>query len=705
MALAVFLALTFARRSEAAYDATYWSGPLNVGPSARYLPAICYDSDRHVVVLLGGMAPNNGLFYADTWEWDGSWHARAVNAPDVDQRVGRGMAYDSFRHRCVLFLIDDYGGASTTWEFDGSSWTQVATGGPPSNASAAIAYDPVRHRTVLYDGGETWEWDGVAWSLVTSVFPAPALTTVTLNYDWARNTMVLEGVGNSSPTTFGYDGSTWTVLSWSGAFSLYLSAAYDSLRSQLVTTGGIGPGSTLAMRWDGSTWSSLNVANGQHTYALAGMVYYPPFDEFILFGGALANFTSFSNSTWIITHLNPVFWPQPISQTGVVGGSVTISTGVVNTINQTPQLAWIKDGVPLVDGGGISGSQTNALVLQPLAASMAGMYICQVRYTDPTFPPVLSLPATVTVTCPAPLAIGSEPQDATVPLGASATFAVSAGAGCGPVRFQWRRDGMPLAGATGPSYTIASVTAGDRGLYQALLSDDFGSVASRDATLNIPPGPVFTSFSAKATSNSTAIVSWTLRDPASVHAEFGGTTALGNSTAQAPSSTGGSITLNRGGRSRFYYRLVATDGLAQVAATPIREIVFPLVQPTLSIGVIPPVTYGPWTTQTNGIPVGIKVRDSSPYPVPGPLVLQSATLQGWPPRMPSGTTSVPVTIASGLDANSEVRLVPDLTFSKTEVNLPSGTNVRLNGVVRWYTSSAPNAAFRTVSFSSRFRLP
>src|SRR6185295_3872096 len=60
--------------------------------------------------------------------------------------------------------------------------------------------------------------------------------------------------------------------------------------------------------------------------------------------------------------------------------------------------------------------------------------------------------------------ITGPPQNLTVNGGASATFTVVA-QGAGPLTYQWQKDGIDLAGATGASLTISSASATDVGEY------------------------------------------------------------------------------------------------------------------------------------------------------------------------------------------------------------------------------------------------
>jgi glucose/arabinose dehydrogenase len=92
--------------------------------------------------------------------------------------------------------------------------------------------------------------------------------------------------------------------------------------------------------------------------------------------------------------------------------------------------------------------------------------------------------------------ITSHPASRTVPAGASVTFSVRA-SGPAPLRYQWRRDGVDIPGATAQDYTIASVAASDNGArFRALVANDFGNVLSNEAVLTVsanqPPSGTIT---------------------------------------------------------------------------------------------------------------------------------------------------------------------------------------------------------------------
>lgn len=93
-------------------------------------------------------------------------------------------------------------------------------------------------------------------------------------------------------------------------------------------------------------------------------------------------------------------------------------------------------------------------------------------------------------------AIATQPANATVAEGATATFSVVA-SGTPPLAYQWRRNGANIAGATGASYTTPPVTAADSGArYSVIVSNNAGQVTSSDAVLTLtstaPVAPAIT---------------------------------------------------------------------------------------------------------------------------------------------------------------------------------------------------------------------
>jgi hypothetical protein len=207
------------------YDGTTWS---EVATSAVPDPtrsdfSMTYDSIRRVVVFWGGewctFDPHGSSCDqpTDTWEYDGRTWNRVTTAVSPSGRSGHAMAYDVLRGVVVLFGGGDFYGTnpnaqSETWEYDGTTWTQVATPvTPPGRSRHAMTYDSTRGVVVLFGGdvegghgSETWEYDGTTWALVTTSVAPPARSGHAMAYDSTREAVVLFGGG--FPSTWMYYG-------------------------------------------------------------------------------------------------------------------------------------------------------------------------------------------------------------------------------------------------------------------------------------------------------------------------------------------------------------------------------------------------------------------------------------------------------------------------------------------------------------------
>lgn len=88
-------------------------------------------------------------------------------------------------------------------------------------------------------------------------------------------------------------------------------------------------------------------------------------------------------------------------------------------------------------------------------------------------------------------AITAQPAGAQVHAGAGATFSVAASGSL--LAYQWRRNGIDIAGATADRYSTPAATAADNGsLFTVVVSNSAGSVTSNPATLTVLQLPVIT---------------------------------------------------------------------------------------------------------------------------------------------------------------------------------------------------------------------
>ena len=81
--------------------------------------------------------------------------------------------------------------------------------------------------------------------------------------------------------------------------------------------------------------------------------------------------------------------------------------------------------------------------------------------------------------------ITTQPVNQTVTAGATATFTVVAG-GTAPLGYQWQKNGVNIAGATGTSYTTPATATTDSGsTFRVVVSNTAGTVTSSAATLTV----------------------------------------------------------------------------------------------------------------------------------------------------------------------------------------------------------------------------
>lgn len=176
----------------------------------------------------------------------------------------------------------------------------------------------------------------------------------------------------------------------------------------------------------------------------------------------------------------PVITAQPQSRTNNAGTAAVFSLTVEGTEPLSYQ--WRRDGVLLSDGGNIVGAQGPTLTINNVLKADEGGFDVIVTNVAGA---VTSLVARLTVLDPA---INIQPTSRTNVPGDYAVLSVSA-AGTGTLRYQWFKDGQPLAGATASTLRFTNVVPADAGAYQVGVSNALGAVTSAVATLTVIPTP------------------------------------------------------------------------------------------------------------------------------------------------------------------------------------------------------------------------
>jgi cysteine-rich repeat protein len=250
------------------FDSVWWKYP-GSAPPPRSQQAMAYDPDRRRTVVFGGLNFGVGVLN-DTWEFTGTIWERRRPVVSPSARFGASLVWDG--SSLVLFggsqLIAAF---DETWRWDGTAWTQlVTTTTPPPRSVAAVAFDSLRRRVILFGGADasnaartdTWVFDGSDWSELMTPSD-PVLTGSKLAYDVGRDRMVLVGLDASAKhRTYELVDDAWVMRV--GALEPDLARAplvYDPIRGRVLQLGGEDP-TTGALRstiwqWDGATWSVL----------------------------------------------------------------------------------------------------------------------------------------------------------------------------------------------------------------------------------------------------------------------------------------------------------------------------------------------------------------------------------------------------------------------------------------------------------------
>ncbi len=243
------------------------------------------------------------------------------------------------------------------------AWTNLSTsGGPPSRAGAALAYDAADGETVLFGGAaksgylsDTWTFKSGVWKNITSTAGTPPSprTGATLAYDAAAGYLVLLGgygvSGNCSSQCndlWEFSGGLWSRLPtpWSYGLTyinqLGVEATYDSSAGYVVVESLSLSGPTGATTWEynAGNWTDLSFnATSNRTEPAANFQYATVFDDpalggVILFGGwehPFSNGLLVSNQTWLYTQ---GMWVNETANSSVLPPARFLSAGAFDPI-------------------------------------------------------------------------------------------------------------------------------------------------------------------------------------------------------------------------------------------------------------------------------------------------------------------------------------------------------------------------------------
>lgn len=360
--------------------------------------------------------------------------------------------------------------------------TVTNTAGSVTSNAAALAVNVIAPPGISTQPGSQSARAGAA-----VVFTVAANGTGPLGYQWRKDGTAISGATSASLTLGNIQSSD------AGAYTVVVTNAAGSITSSAATlTIGIPPGIAvqpvdqivkagasvgftvtatgtppLSYQWNkdgapvsGATSASLALGSVQISDAGAYTV-----------AVTAGNGSVTSNAAILTVVAAPSISAQPVDQTVLPGSGAGFSVAATGTVPLLFQ--WLKDGAP------IAGATSATLTLNAVQASQAGAYMVSVSNGIGS---VTSGAATLTVLAPPSLTVS--PANQKVTAGARTAFTVIA-TGSAPLSYQWRKDGVAIAGATEATLALGEVQAADAGNYAVTVRNAAGSVTSTPAVLTV----------------------------------------------------------------------------------------------------------------------------------------------------------------------------------------------------------------------------
>ncbi|MBL8802458.1 MAG: immunoglobulin domain-containing protein [Planctomycetes bacterium] len=186
-----------------------------------------------------------------------------------------------------------------------------------------------------------------------------------------------------------------------------------------------------------------------------------------------------SNEVLLTNLTAPVFSTQPQSTNACQGSTVQLTAALANPIAGTTY-SWTRNNVQVIGANGPSLTITN------LSAANAGTYLCLASnpcgntWSAQAFVGFFTTPV-----------ITTQPVSQTFCVGVPFGFSVAVSNTTPTPSYQWRRNGVAIAGATSSSYTGAGSSAND-GVYDCVVTNSCGSTTSTAATYTARIAPAIT---------------------------------------------------------------------------------------------------------------------------------------------------------------------------------------------------------------------
>lgn len=170
----------------------------------------------------------------------------------------------------------------------------------------------------------------------------------------------------------------------------------------------------------------------------------------------------------------PTITAQPHSQTALAGSTVTFTVAATGT--PAPSYQWRANGLT------IASANSPTLTLSNVQAINAANY--DVVVSNGVGGSVSSLAQLTIVAAASAPVITASPTPRTLVVGSSVVLTVGVSAAPAPT-YQWRKGGVNISGATGPTLTLGNLQLGDSTNYDVVVTNAAGSATSSPAAITV----------------------------------------------------------------------------------------------------------------------------------------------------------------------------------------------------------------------------
>ena len=419
-----------------------------------------------------GFAPQAGLTLGN----DGNFYGTTFNGGITSSSFpyGMGTVFKVTTHGTLTTLVSfDMANGATPYAAltlgnDGNFYGTTQGGGSSNDGTAFMMTTNGTLTTLVsfnqtngvYPNGLTLGNDGNFYSTTSSGGISGKGTVFQVTTNGTLTTLVsfngTDGSGPEGELTLGTDGNFYGTTSrgGSGYGTVFMVTTNGTLTILVYFNGtnGANPYARLALGNDGNFYGTTD-SGGSGYYGTAFRLLLPP-----------------------------VITIKPQNQTINAGATVTF---FVSATSLTPMSyhQWQKNGTNLVDGGNVSGANTNALTITSISDSDAASY--SVVVSNPSFS--VTNYATLTV-IDTPI-LTAQPKNLLVLPGTNVAFSVSLTGSAPFFRYQWRFNGTNLLNATNAIYAISAVTTNKAGNYSVMVTNAAGVAVSSNAALTVVLSP------------------------------------------------------------------------------------------------------------------------------------------------------------------------------------------------------------------------